>query len=627
MLVLLVAAALAPQGEGAAARPTHWAYVAPTRPTPPSPAVHPIDAFLEPRLRAAGLTPAPEADRATLLRRLSFDLIGLPPTPAELDAFLADTRSDAFERQVHRLLTSPHYGEHQATAWLDLARYADTGGFNFDQPRSMWKWRDQVIDSFNLDVPFDRFTVLQLAGDLLPEAGEEGRIASGFHRNTPFNDEGGVDADEARWERLLDRASTTATVWLGATLQCAQCHDHKYDPISQRDFFAMVAFFEPADEITLELPTAAQQQQREALRARVRELVASAAPAKEVTAAEKKAAGFAVDSTLVLAERPDVEAATTLRLRGAYDARGARVSAGVPAALGPPWPDHLPKNRLGLARWLTDPRHPLVARVHVNRLWASVFGAPLVASPEDFGTQCPPVDHPELLDWLATEFMRLGWSQKALLRTLVTSQAWRRSAAVDDEARERDPRNRWYARGPRFRLTAEQVRDSQLLTSGLLAPTLGGPPVFPLQADTRGLVPTNKADVRWKPSDGDGRHRRAIYTFWRRTQTFVQFGLFDAPSREQCTVVRQRTNTPLQALSALNDPASWAAASALGARMRAAAGDDRSRLAFGFRLCTSRLPQPAELDRLARALAAEPGPLQWAMLGNAMLNLDEALTR
>jgi hypothetical protein len=318
---------------------------------------------------------------------------------------------------------------------------------------------------------------------------------------------------------------------------------------------------------------------------------------------------------------------TELRLRGGYDNRGERVLAGVPRGLGPALPDTAKVDRLALARWLVDPRHPLVARVHLNRLWASVFGRPLVDTPEDFGKQSPPRDHPELLDWLAIEFVRLGWSQKALLRTLVTSQAYRRSAAADASTRARDPQNRWYARGPRFRLTAEQIRDQWLAAGGLLSAQRGGPPVFPLQADTQGIVPTNKADVRWRPSDGEARHRRALYTFWRRTQTFVQFAAFDAPSREQCTVQRQRTNTPLQALSALNDPAAWEAAQALGERMRTHTGDDRARLAFGFRLCTSRPPTERELDRLAKALAAEPEALRWPLLANALLNLDEALTR
>ena len=625
MLEALLIPLLVPQE--AAAQPQHWAYVAPARPTPPTHAIAPIDAFVQAQLAAQGLTAAPPADRATLLRRVTFDLIGLPPTIAELDAFLADAAPDAYERVVDRLLASPHYGERQAVPWLDLARYADTNGFNFDSTRAQWKWRDWVIDACNRDLPFDRFTLLQLAGDLLPDAGDEGRIATGFHRNTMFNDEGGVDADEARWERLVDRASTTATVWLGTTLQCAQCHDHKYDPITQRDFHALLAFFEPDEEVTLELPTPAQQQRRADLREQVERLTKGSAPATELAAAKKAAAACPVDSTLVLRARNAVPAATTLRIRGAYDARGELVPAGVPAALGPPLRIGERRDRLALARWLVRPDHPLVARVHVNRLWGELFGRALCSTPEDLGTQCGPVDHPQLLDWLATEFVRLGWSQKQLLRTIVTSATYRRSAAMPEDERARDPQNRWLARGPRFRLGAEQVRDGQLAASGLLVPTLGGPSVFPLQADVSGVVPTNKADVRWRADPGDGRHRRGLYTFWRRTATFVQFAVFDAPSREQCTVTRQRTNTPLQALTALNDPAAWEAAQALGARMVQAAGDDRARLALGFRLCTSRTPDDGELDLLAAALAAQPADLRWTLVANALLNLDETLSR
>lgn len=623
----MLLAVLAPQ-DPPAPEPanTHWAYIAP-RPAMPPRDGHPIDAFVDAAIEREGLSPAPEADRATLLRRVTFDLIGLPPTIAELDAFLADESLDAYERVVDRLLASPHYGERQAVPWLDLARYGDTNGFNFDSPRSMWKWRDWVIDALNRDVPFDRFTLLQLAGDLLPDAGEEGLVATGFHRNTMLNDEGGVDPDEARWERLLDRASTTATVWLGATMQCAQCHDHKYDPISQRDFFALVAFFEPAAEETLELPTSAQAERRAALQARARELAESNAPAAERAAAKKALQSANVDSTLILRERPDAPAVTRLRLRGAYDAVGEPVEADVPHALGPPLELGAPRNRLALARWLVRPDHPLVARVHVNRVWGELFGRPLAATPEDLGTQGAAPDHPHLLDFLARHFVRSGWSQKALLRTIVTSNAYCRATAVPDAQRALDPQNRFFARGSRHRLGAEFLRDLQLSASGLLVPTLGGPSVFPLQADTSGVVPTNKADVRWRPSEGGDRHRRGLYTFWRRTATFVQFAVFDAPSREVCTVRRQRTNTPLQALSALNDPASWEAATALGRRMAAADGDDRARLAMGFRLCTSRQPDEQELDLLADALAAEPMDLRWALVANALLNLDEAMSR
>jgi hypothetical protein len=586
----LLAASTASALLAAASAGQHWAYTPPVRPVPPRAELHPVDAFLAPAIANAGLAAAPRVDRATLLRRASLDLTGLPPTLAELDAFLADPAPDAnaFASQVDRLLASPHFGERLALPWLDLARYADTDGFNFDEWRPMWRWRDWLVDALNRDLPFDRFTLLQLAGDLLPDGGDEGRLATGFHRNTPHNDEGGVDPEEARWERLLDRASTTATVWLGSTMGCAQCHDHKYDPISQREFYGLVAFFEPAAEITIGEPG---------------------------------------HQSLAFAERADVPATTMLRVRGAYDARGEAVAAGVPKALGPALPPAAPVNRLALARWLVDPAHPLVARVHVDRLWQLAFGRPLVATPEDWGVRCEPPQHQALLDWLATEFVRLGWSQKALLRLLMTSDAYARTSAVSSAGWHADPNNRVFARAWRQRLPAELLRDTQLAASGLLQPRLGGKPVYPLQADTSGVVPTNKADLGWTPSAGDDRHRRGIYTFWRRTATFVQFAAFDAPSRAVCTVQRPATNTPMQALAGLNDPAAWAAAEALGERMRRAPGSEREQLGFGFRLCTARLPEPAELDRLVATLAAMAPTLRWSLIANALLNLDETITR
>jgi hypothetical protein len=592
----LLLAVLLPQGPvggapGAEARPpaaAHWAYVAPRRPDVPA-GEHAIDALLAAHHAALGLEPAPPADRTTLIRRLSLDLIGLAPTADEVDAFVADERPDAWPRLVDRLLASPHYGERWAVPWLDLARYGDSDGFNFDRPRSIWPWRDWVIDAFNRDLPFDRFTHEQIAGDLLPDADARTRIATGFHRNTMLNDEGGVDPDEARWERLLDRASTTATVWLGSTFACAQCHDHKYDPIAQTEFYGLVAFFEPAAETTLAL-----------------------------------ADGSA--KTLVLTERAGVEAATEVRIRGAYAARGARVEAHVPAALHP-WPAGAPRNRLGLARWLTATDNTLFARVAVNRIWDALFGQPLVATPEDFGTQAERPELLELLDWLACEFAANGYRQKDLLRTITASAAYRRGAAATARALELDPHNRHFARGARFRLDAERIRDGMLQAAGLLSLRTGGPSVFPLQADTSGVVPMNKVDLAWRPSAGEDRWRRGLYTYWRRTAPFVAFAAFDAPSREQCTVRRQRSNTPLQALAGLNDPTAVAAARALGERMARHPGDARSGLAFGFRACTSRAPTSAELDLLAAAHAREPAELAWFRVASVLLNLDEALTR
>ena len=896
----------------------HWSYVRPTRPElPPVTKAgwvrNPIDRFVLARLEGEKLSPAPEAGRATLLRRVTLDLTGLPPTPDELDAFMADTSSDAYERVVDRLLASPHYGERWARPWLDLARYADTNGHEKDNRRAIWKYRDWVIDALNRDMSFDTFTIEQIAGDMLPNATVEQKIASGFHRNAMTNEEGGVDPEESRYEVLVDRVNTTATVWLGTTLACAQCHNHKYDPFTQKDYFRFLAFFANADfesrsfgdgtryfEPSLDLATPEQEAARKDLQARVDRLeqelktvapavreaqeqweqsirsaetawtrlvpqkvsatngvllkplpdgsvLASganprltsytftaettlqgitgvrlqtmpdpslpkggpgrdayghfrvtgiqveAAPASEVrqppravrfeslkvndsaspfdpgdllapkvggydrqrgswainamrdtervprhavlaaatpfgfsegtritvridhldgtigqgigrfalsvtdapnplegadlaarlrpvldlpmarrkatqteelavvfrsispllkpardalAAARKALADLQIPSTLVMKERASFDRPSfELRVRGSFAAKGERVYARTPGALHP-MRDDQPMNRLGLARWLVDENNPLVARVAVNRLWEQIFGRGLVETSEDFGAQGSPPTHPDLLAWLATEFVAKGGSQKALIRTIVLSSSYRQSSAVTPQLAERDPYNRLLARGPRVRMEAEMVRDVALAASGLLSPKMSGPSVFPLQPDGIWNMPYNSD--KWTTSTGEDRYRRSLYTFWRRTSPYPSFMTFDATSREYCTVRRVRTNTPLQALTLLNDPASFEAARALAGRMLAAGGDARSRAAFGIKLVLSRAAKPAELDRLVsmyeqelahyrtRDSAAAHGPAgsdsspdlaAWTMVANVLLNLDETLTK
>jgi hypothetical protein len=680
---------------GAARAETHWAYVKPVRPRPPAvaSAPTPIDAFIRARLTKEGLQPAAEAPRETLIRRLSLDLIGLPPSPAQVDEFLADSSPDAYEKLVDRLLASPHYGERWARPWLDLARYADTNGFNFDTRRTMWKYRDWVIDALNRDMPFDRFTIEQIAGDLIPNATLDQKIATGFHRNTMTNEEGGTDPEEARWETLVDRVNTTAAVWLGSTFACAQCHNHKYDPFTQKEFYQFLAFFESSSEPKIELLTPEQQSLRKELRstisreeARLRKETLPDHVGKALTVAVEKRTNtqrndiviycrsqapadykpltepllelyselekLDVGTALVLQEKVSEEAPSTyFRIKGGFTNRGDKVHAGVPASL-PPIPAGKPLNRLGLAYWLVDQSNPLTARVVVNRFWGEFFGRPIVESPEDFGTQCQPPVHPELLDWLATEFVEKGWSVKALHRTIVLSAAYRQSSRVAPSAYERDPYNRLIARGPRFRMEAEMIRDSMLAASGLLSLKIGGPSVFPLQADTSGVVAINKVDTAWAPSPGEDRYRRGIYTHWRRTAPFAAFAVFDAPSRECCTVRRPRTNTPLQALTAMNDPAFFDASRGLARRILAEGGaDDRGRIAYGFRLCTSRKPAADEVDLLERALRRElehfrmdkvaargvftgaelpsdpPEAAAWTLIANVLINLDEAVTK
>jgi mono/diheme cytochrome c family protein len=602
----------------------HWAYEKPRR--PPLPAVRqaawvrtPIDAFVLARLEKEGLAPSPPAERTVLIRRASLDLTGLPPTPEEVDAFVADAAPDAYERLVDRLLASPHYGERWARLWLDLARYADTDGFEFDSPRTMWPYRDWVIGAFNADMPFDRFTIEQLAGDLLPGATQQQRVATGFHRNTMKNSEGGVDPEEARWETLLDRTNTTAEVWLGSTFGCAQCHNHKYDPIKQRDYYALLAFFDNSDEPTLRLGG---------------KTIGPDGKEQPLTA-------------LVVAEKAGGKPQTNLRIRGAYVNKGEVVPAATPSFL-PPLKADEPLNRLGLARWLVDADQPLTARVTVNRIWETYFGKGLVETSDDFGSQGTPPSHPELLDWLAVEFSS-GWSLKKLHRLIVTSATYRQSSHVDRALAERDPYNRLLARAPRYRLEAELLRDNALAIAGLLSPAVGGPSVFPLGPSETGRVNTNKENLRWTVSAGPDRYRRGLYTFWRRTSPYPTFATFDAPSREFCTLRRTRTNTPLQALSGLNDPAFWEAAQALGRRIAASPGaGPRDRLAYGFRLCAAHTPGAADLGRLEKAFAAEraafaadaaamktvcggpdasPELAASIMLANVLLNLDETITR
>ena len=626
---------------------THWAYLAPTRPSipevrDPSWVRNEIDAFVAAAHERRSLSPTKPAADVALLRRLFLDLIGLPPTLAEAEEFLRDSREDRVDRLVERLLDSPHFGEHWARLWLDAARYADTNGFNIDGTRSMWKYRDWVIDAFQRDLPFDQFTLEQLAGDLLPNATESQRIATGFHRNTRLNTEGGVDPEEARFERNLDMVDTTATVWLGTTLGCAQCHSHKYDPFSHREYYQLLAFFAHADEKRIEV---------------------DGSPFTEKT------------TTLVLAEKADGEVPSAhVRSRGRFTDRAELVHAATPAALNT-FPPDAPRNRLGLAQWLVDERNPLVARVAVNRIWAALFGRGLVETLEDFGTQGSAPSHPELLDWLASEFVASGWSTKALLRTIVSSSTYRQSSMAPAPAWTADPQNEWLARGARFRMEAERIRDSVLVASGQLSRKLGGPSVFPLQADTSGVIPINKTSTKWVPSPGEDRQRRGIYTFWRRTLLYTSFAVFDAPTREFCTVRRPRTNTPLQALVGWNDPAFFDAARALARDVSgtAAGADDDVRIETAFRRCLTRSPTDGEREALqraldterehfgprlaeARAIVAELGEVwvdrklgvpnastkddaesarmlalrelaAWTMVANVLLNLDEMLTR
>jgi hypothetical protein len=508
----------------------HWSFVVPVQPDRPAEANdrwcrEPIDGFILRSLRAAGLEPSPEADRASLLRRISLDLIGLPPTEDELASFLADAAPDAYERAVDRLLASPHYGERWAAPWLDIARYADTQGYEKDGHRTIWAWRDWVIEALNANMPFDRFTREQLAGDLVPGADDRTRMATAFHRNTLNNTEGGTDNEEFRMAAVMDRVATTWNAWMGLSMQCVQCHAHPYDDLAHADYYRFMDFLnQQADADTDD-----------------------EAPTMPVTTAH------GATSIPVLQELPQDRRRTSHRLdRGALTSPAEAVAAGTPPALHA-FDDAWPRDRRGMAEWLVASSNPLTARVIVNRAWESLFGTGLVATSDEFGVMGEPPSHPELLDDLAVRFREGGWDMKALLRELVMSATYRQAAVRAGPGIERDPTNRLLWHAPRRRLDAEAIRDSALLVSGLLSRTMGGPPVMPPQPDGIWNVVYNGS--QWTTSEGAQRHRRAIYTFWRRSAPYPSLMTLDAVDRATCTVRRVRTNTPLAALVTLNDPA------------------------------------------------------------------------
>jgi hypothetical protein len=703
----------------------HWAFVAPKRPAlpavkNPSWAKNPIDRFVLARLEKEGLTPAKEADHYTLARRVTLDLTGLPPTIDAVDRFVNDPSPDAYEKFVDDVLKSPAYGERWAHVWLDLARYADSNGYATDNLRTIWKYRDWVIDALNANLPFDRFTVEQIAGDLLPKATHEQILATAFHRNTLTNDEGGTSDEEFRVAAVVDRVNTTMQVWMGITIACAQCHDHKYDPISQEEYFRMFAIFNQTEDSdksdnTPLLPssTPEQDKQKAKLEAEVaalekellkpspdldaaqakweKEVKADKLPANvkkalnvdpakrddgqkaEVTkyyrsiapqlketqdrlaGTKKQLTAVQPVTTPIMKELPEgKKRVTKIHIRGNFLDQGKEVTPGVPAFL-PTLPNELPANRLALARWLVDPQNPLTARVAVNRFWEQLFGVGLVDTPDDFGVRGKLPNHPELLDWLATEFPAQSWDVKKLLRLMVTSATYRQSSAVTPALAERDPDNKLFARGPRFRAPAEVIRDQALFVSGLLSAKMHGAPVRPPRPKL-GLTAAFGGGTDWDTSPGEDKHRRALYTQWRRTSPYPSMITFDAPSRNVCTVTRPRTNTPLQALVTLNDPVYVEAAQALGRRMVKEGGTTvAERVRYGFRLCLARPPQEKELQRMvalfeqarvkyaqapqeAQKLATDPlGPLAagldpaemaaWTLVGNVLLNLDEVFSR
>ena len=656
--------------EGAAYKP-HWSYVKSERPAVPTVKTggwvrNPVDAFVLGRLEKDDLKPSPEADKNTLVRRVALDLTGLPPTAAEVAAFLNDPAPDAYEKLVDRLLAKPAFGEHWARTWLDLARYADSSGYADDPPRTIWKYRDYVIQSFNANKPFDQFTVEQLAGDLLPNPTDEQLIATAFHRNTMTNNEGGTNDEEFRNVAVVDRVNTTLTVWMGTSIACAQCHTHKFDPLTQREFFQLYAFLnntadaDRGDESpTLPFWTPELTAKKKQLEADVAALEAKAKTTPpgwlsraRLAATKKAVAAFKPETSVpIYRELPAGQRRKTrLQFRGNFLDLGEELSEGVPAVLHP-LPKDAPKDRLALAKWLVSDDNPLTARVVTNRFWEQLFGVGLVRTSEEFGAQGEQPSHPELLDWLATEFVARKWDVKALLKLLVTSAAYRQSSKVTPEMYERDPENRLLARGPRVRLTAEMVRDQALAVAGLLSPKMLGPSVRPPQPNL-GVSAAFGGSIDWQTSAGEDKFRRGIYTAWRRSNPYPSMSTFDAPNRDICIVRRARTNTPLQALVMMNDPVYVEAAQGLARRAIAEGGaTPDAKAAFALKACLSRPATDDEVKRLvmlyeqakagfvknppkAAQFATTPlGPLPakmdvtdaaaWTVVASVILNLDE----
>ena len=635
----------------------HWAFVPPTRPEVPWPGEamrsgNPIDGFIANRLESEGLSASAPADRRVLIRRVSLDLTGLPPSGFRVREFLNDSRPGAYERLVESLLASPRYGERMAQEWLDAARYADTTGFAADTSRPMWHYRDWAIDAFNSNMPFDRFTIEQLAGDMLPNATQSQRIATGFHRNSMQALGNNPPKEEFRIKGIVDRLDTTGRVWLGLTIACAECHDHKYDPISQREYYRLFAIFNniphygkafgvhgPRMLVTLDdasLPVIGGNQLQ-----------------TDRATLEAKLAAEGLLTAQVMVEM-DTPRETHIHVRGNFENKGDLVSPGLPEAIGR-IPDGVNVDRLRFARWLVDGRNPLVARVFVNRLWQQFFGTGLVRTVEDFGSQGEWPSHPELLDWLAVEFVESDWDIRHMARLIVTSATYRQTSKVDDSLRASDFANRLLARGPRQRLPAEQVRDNMLAVSGLLSHRMGGPGVYPPQPSHVGEF-RNATAGEWKTSRGADRFRRGVYTFWQRMYPYPSMVLFDSPSRERSCVRRNLSNTPLQALVLLNDPAVFEAARAFGGRilLEGELGTDPARIEYAFEAALARLPS-AEESELFQAFVLQQRqrfevdpdsadsvvegriPLHaslpavelatWTMVGSTILALDETITK
>jgi hypothetical protein len=556
--------------EGAKYEP-HWSFTPIDKPGPPRIASdrwsrNAIDRFVYAKLAERGIEPAKETERVAWLRRVTQDLTGLPPRVEAIEAFVADKSPGAYEIVVEGLLASDHYAERMANIWLDNARYADSNGFQFDNRRSMWPWRDWVIRAYQANMPYDQFVTEQLAGDLLPNATEDQRLATGFNRNHPFTIEGGVINEEYRVTYINDRTTTMGTLFMGLTLECSRCHDHKYDPVSIDEYYELFAFFNNSIDEGI------------------------GAKNKPIAPLIKREGG----KVMVMQEK---QRETRVLLGGQFDQYGDKVQPDVPDVL-PAFGDR-PRNRLGLSQWLLSDENPLMARVTVNRLWQQFFGIGLVKTPDNVGLQAEMPSHPLLLDYLAADLRDNGWDLHHLIKTIVLSATYRQDATHRPELE--DPDNRLLARGPSFRLPAEMIRDQALFASGLLTQQIGGPSVFPYQPE--GVwedlnAPKSHAEV-YKQSTGKDLYRKSLYTYWRRAAMHPAMSVFDAPNRDVCSVKRETTNTPLQALATLHGPTYVEASRKLAElAIEAHPGDPVSQISLAMKRVLSRVPNQNEIGPL-----------------------------
>ncbi|HYJ38891.1 MAG TPA: PSD1 and planctomycete cytochrome C domain-containing protein [Chitinophagaceae bacterium] len=569
----------------------HWAFVPPKKTSLPEVKKkqwpkNEIDFFILQQLERKDLTPNEEADKERLLRRVSLDLTGLPPSLEIMDQFLADNSPNAYEKIVDHLLASPAYGERMALYWMDIARYADSHGYQDDNYRSQWPWRDWVIHAFNKNYSYQQFVTWQLAGDLMPDSSKEKLLATGFNRNHKITEEGGVIDEEYRVEYVSDRTNTFSKALLGVTMECAHCHDHKFDPFSQKEYYQLFSFFNSVKEVGLESVVGGPE-------------TYAKKPLMQIRDDDLKSVLSFINkpdtNKLIVSVMGDTVRKTFLLKRGGYDAHGEEVQAGTPAAILP-FDSMRTKNRLGLAEWLFDKDNPLTARVFVNQMWQEFFGRGIVKTSGDFGMQGELPSHPALLDWLAVDFKDHGWDIKRLVKMIVMSATYRQSAVISQKQLKADPENILLSHSPRSRIKAEFVRDLVLSSSGLLTKTIGGPSIKPYQppglweaaTSGRGQLSTYKQD------HGDKLYRRGLYVFIKRTVPPPSMGIFDASNRDQCEVRRLNTNTPLQALVMMNDPTVLEAARVLAARLLAENNSIDEKIVEAFRVIVSRKPTAKE---------------------------------